>query len=1047
MRIVKALLQKRGNLLRVLVLLTLVILLVMAAGCSKNNVGDLFKTGIDEGDPAESGFGDPDANGAYTVQALMAGAIFAGGGPEARATYPADGATGVDVTALIIIRFDQTLGTAEAALSTAITVQTAGAKATVDGDYSYAEGSANRIVVFAPTDDLADETGYEVALTSSLVDAIGDAVEIPGTISSFTTGKAGDAVAFEVIETLSLPRGGATGVSERSEILVFFTEAVDTANAPGEFAVEDRSGNAQAGTLSFPSDYGDRVALFTPAADYPIGKLVEVTVGRDTENSDQSEDLGSDYSFSFTTIGFPRVTDIGFSAGDPIVALPANFYEGTIRTTNQESFKITVTLAGAGKSERLVMIFRDTGSKAIVVVDEARRSAGTYKYTIDFKPEDRDAISDGKITVGAYTFKDDRYAPVAPAGVLPNLLKDLVPPELESLGPPSGLAAGDRQLLLEVGSAGIHGRASEDLSDLSVTVDVNGVPQVLEGLVFFSMEYPTGSTIYSQEVTRGNDDLFITTPISNIDVDSASQNAPFTVTEVVLTDIAGNVTTLTNPTDSSVDYRGYIDTQAAAANELVVFCYDAATLLPVENADVLVDQHSDDYPSHSSDRLGAHTGADGIATIANVSAMLPENAITVTVIRDNYEITSVLGLDKPGGGSGLKLSVPLSPMTGATSQATVFVTDAGGNALPNVYFGGNVLENADDEVLHDAGVDPSDPLNPVVLTTLKSKLQFLEAMGVESSTPEDRYQWAWSNPFLADGGVATEAVLFTDALADVADLTVQDLETLNLLSGYSADIEARLVARLNGFGGTLPLAVDLAGLSAGGGEYAFVAPMPSSLFENEVIGGDLTNAAFDPPYEVVIEPALGPADYAGTPDQTLLENALFFEVEEKNAETPPRIIRKRIAYDEAGIGTTRTVTFPETGGSPIELWAVFTPSVYHPLRVYWNSSIDLAGGAGAYILWYSTLSGSRIWKTYVPNTGHADYTKQVFFPDLSTASLPVGFTPLNDYTDFTDADDYTFYAEAYELSAGFDLHEAFFSDIERDWVTYWRGNLATGSLE
>ena len=32
---------------------------------------------------------DPDANGAYTVQALMAGAIFAGGGPEARATYPA----------------------------------------------------------------------------------------------------------------------------------------------------------------------------------------------------------------------------------------------------------------------------------------------------------------------------------------------------------------------------------------------------------------------------------------------------------------------------------------------------------------------------------------------------------------------------------------------------------------------------------------------------------------------------------------------------------------------------------------------------------------------------------------------------------------------------------------------------------------------------------------------------------------------------------------------------------------------------------------------
>lgn len=1047
MRTVSALVQQRGNLLRVWVILLLVIAFVTVVGCSKNNLGTLFSVGIIEGDPAESGFGDADANGAYNVRALVAGALFVDGAPEVDAIYPPKGATGADVTALIILRFTETLGTAEAALSTAITVQTTDPKAAIGGDYSYVDGSANRIVVFDPTDDLADETEYEIALTSTLVDATGDVAASSGTIGTFTTGKAGDAVTFGVIESLTLPVAGATGVSERTEILVFFTEAVDRASVQNEFVVEDRNGNPQAGIFSFPSDYGDRVVVFTPAADYPINKRVDVTVDRDTQNSDQSEDLGSDYTFSFTTIGFPRVTAIGFSAGDPIAALPANFYEGTILATNQEAFKITVTLAGPGKSERLVLLFRDSNSKAIVVVDEAKRSAGTYKYTIDFKPEDTDAISDGKITVGAYTVKDDVNSPVAPAPVLPNLLKDLVAPELESLGPPSGIAAGNRQILLDVSSAGIHGRASEDLAGLSITVDVNGTPQVLEGLVFFSIEYPTGSAIYSQEVTRGNDDLFITIPISNIDVDTASQNAPFTVTEVVLTDLAGNVTTLTDPVDSSVDYRGYIDSLAAAANELEIFCYDAVTLLPVENADVLVDQHSGDYASHSADRLGAHTGADGIATFANVSAMLPEDDITVTVIRDNYEITSVLGLDKPLGGAGLKLSVPLSPMTGATSQATVFVTDSGGAALPNVYFGGNRLSTADGEVLHDAGVDPTDPLNPVVLTTRKTKLQFLEAIGAESSTPEDRYQWAWSNPFLADSGIATEAVLFTDTLHDVADLTVQDLETLNLLAGYSSDIEARLSARLNGFAGTLPLAVDLAGLSVGGGEYAFVAPMPPSLFENEVIGGDLANAAFDPPYEVIIEPALGPADYAGIPDQTLLEGALFFEVEEKNAESPPRIIRKRIAYEQAGIGTTRTVAFPETGGSPIELWAVFTPSVFHPLRVYWNSSIDLVGGTGAYILWYSTLSGSRTWKTYVPNTGHTDFTNQVFFPDLSTASLPAGFTPLNDFGDFTAADDYTFFAEAYELPAGFDLHEAFISDIERDWVTYWRGNLATGSLE
>ena len=323
MRTVSALVQQRGNLLRVWVILLLVIAFVTVVGCSKNNLGTLFSVGIIEGDPAESGFGDADANGAYNVRALVAGALFVDGAPEVDAIYPPKGATGADVTALIILRFTETLGTAEAALSTAITVQTTDPKAAIGGDYSYVDGSANRIVVFDPTDDLADETEYEIALTSTLVDATGDVAASSGTIGTFTTGKAGDAVTFGVIESLTLPVAGATGVSERTEILVFFTEAVDRASVQNEFVVEDRNGNPQAGIFSFPSDYGDRVVVFTPAADYPINKRVDVTVDRDTQNSDQSEDLGSDYTFSFTTIGFPRVTAIGFSAGDPIAAAQA----------------------------------------------------------------------------------------------------------------------------------------------------------------------------------------------------------------------------------------------------------------------------------------------------------------------------------------------------------------------------------------------------------------------------------------------------------------------------------------------------------------------------------------------------------------------------------------------------------------------------------------------------------------------------------------------------------------------------------------------------
>jgi hypothetical protein len=1023
-------------------------LALLCGACSGNNIGRLFDQGFVKGDPAEAGFGTPDANGAYDLFGLEAGSLYVDGGPAVEAVYPVDGSGSVDVGAIVVLRFSESLSASETTLAASVSVKKKDGSGTVTGDLFFVDGTARRYVAFVPDNFLEDETEYVVDVAVTLIDAQGEPFGPPGAVTTFTTGKAGDDVPFEVISSLTLPADSATGVSDRASVLVFFTEGIDTTTATAGFSIEDQSNVAVAGNLSFPAEFFDRLLLFTPAADMPSGKRIDVSLARTIKNFDQSEELDSQVDFSFTVIGIPHVTAIDITAGDPLVALPASVYAGTVTAANQNAVKVDITLTGSGSADRLVLIFWDNRSKAIVVVDEARRQAGTVSYTVDLKPmvTGGDAIADGTISVGAFTSDAGGNSPVGPPSVLPALRKDLVEPGLDSLGPPYGSGVGKSELLLEMPRAGIHGRADEALRSVKVTVDVDGTPQELEGIVFFSMEYPSGSGIYSQEVTRGGSDLFITESLTGIDVDTVGRAAPFTVTEIVLTDLVGNTTTLTSPADTSVDFRGYVDQLPATATGLEVFCHDSVTLLPITGADVLVDQHSSDYSQHSADRLGGQTGTDGTITFSNVSVLLPQARITVTAIKDGYEFTSILGLDKPAAGSGVSISLPLVPESGATSAVTTFFSDATGNPLPNVYIGGNRIATGTDEVLYDAGVDPVSITNPPVVTAARGELQFFQAMGVQASTPEDLYQWAWANPFVGETGAAMLVVLFSDTLKDVSQLTVQSLETENLLSAYSSDIEARLVARLDGITGTLPLAVDRNGISIGGGEYSFEQPMPPSLFVNEMITAGIEGAAFDPPFELVLEPALGPGDYVAAPDQSLLEAALFFEVEEVDAATDPKIIRKRIPYTQAGVGTVRKVTFPEQGGTPIEMFALFLPTVNHPLHANWSAALALANSSGVYVLHYAPDGGARHWRTLVPSAAYSSQSQVVYFPDLDQSSLPAGFTAANDFSEFRAAGNFTLRAEAFELS-GFDLNESFLSTIDRDWVTYWRSDLVTGSLQ
>lgn len=1019
---------------------------LLAAGCSKTNVGALYKSPYQKGDPASIGFGDPDENGAYDVLSFGPGTIFTTGNPEVAEVYPVDGSTAVDVGTIVLLRFTESMASSAAALAAGVQIQKTEGSEPVDGALSYVDGSAYRLVAFVPDAPLEEETEYQVIVAATFTDAQGEAVISEGTVSTFTTGETGDDVAFGVIETMILPESGGENVSERAPVLVFFTEALDRDSVDGEFKVEDRGINDIAGTLSYPGAYDDRLLVFTPDADMPAGNRIEVTVGRRIENAVGNETLGTDVESSFNIISFPRVTAITFgNTGDPLVALPGTVYAGRVLRDNLHQIEVTITTAGSGKSGRTVIFFWDNSdtNKAIIIVDEANRKPGDMKYTVDLMPEAGDALQDGKITVGAYTVSSSgTNGPVGPAAELPLLRKDLEDPELLSLGPPSGAAPGNRQLLLEVASAGVHGRASEDLSAVSVTVDVDGTPQTLDGLIFFSMEFPAGSGLISEEVTRGNDHLFITEPLAGVDPDTATRG-PFRVTEVVMTDLVGYTTTLTDPADSEVAYRGYVRTGAGAAHELEVYCYDAVTMLPIEDADVLVDPYDSANPQDPpdpADRLGSQTDADGLAFFDTVSGM-PNDHITVTAVKTDYELVSLLALSEPSGANPMRISLPMVQQTTFLSSVSLYISTVGEDPLPQVFVGGNRLVTGTNDTLVDAGEDPS---GPVPLAVASTKLQFLEAMGVEADTPEDKYQWAWSNPFLADGVSSIEAVLFYDELKSVDDLTSQVLETAAFPASYLADAEARLVARLDGFTSNLPLGVDLIGNDIGG-QLSFEVPMPPSLFINERLGTEIEDADLDPPYEIVIEPALGPVTETKDPDQALLEATLGFEVEGIQAGDDPRIFRRRIPYSEAAVGTPRLVVFPEAAGAPVELFILFIDTVTLPALVQWNATLTITGNDGAYVLYLDNNTAGRRWKVYVPAPIHLG-TDQVLFPDLSTGSLPPGFTPANSFADFTSAGDYAFQAEAFAVP-GFDLEEGFLSEFDRSWSMYWRSESMTVSLD
>ena len=494
---------------------------------------------------------------------------------------------------------------------------------------------------------------------------------------------------------------------------------------------------------------------------------------------------------------------------------------------------------------------------------------------------------------------------------------------------------------------------------------------------------------------------------------------------MVLTDLAGNVKTLTEHPNSGMDFRGffYSLTTGGGSPELQLLCCDEVSLNPLENVDVFVENLD------VGTVWAGSTGSEGTALI-NLFGPNTGDRMLLTLVKDGYEITSMMWTYTY---HRFTMSMLMRPDTEADGQTTaaMLLQNTTGVDLPQVYMGGSRRITGSGPELLDAGVNPEQ----AVLTVNRNRLQFAEAFGVITGPPA-LYQWAWSNPFLTDAAATEQALIFSEDPTSPATDQVQPLLFDSLL-GATALRQARLTALLPGILGDLPIGVDVSEDLISGTQYRFDVPLPPSLAVNEVISSS-SDSAFDPPYELILEPQLGPASNDTlTPDQALFEKYLRFEVEEREDATDPKVVKKRIGYVEADLGNEVTVTLP---AAALEASSATWPDVTfnHVLKAFDSGNHRMGG----YVLVLENPDASRRWRVYLASQAAGTDDPVTFsFPDLSSYGALVP-PSANDFTDFDAAGDYAFVMEAFHVEL-LDMANSFLSEVFRKWKTFWRSGKLT----
>jgi hypothetical protein len=659
------------------------------------------------------------------------------------------------------------------------------------GSYDFL--AAGRLVVFRPLQNLKDSTAYEVVVGAGARDLDGTTVDREVITAEFTT-VADSATVLPVVVSV-FPPDNATDELRETPIYAVFNKAVTAATVTtNSFAVRNHDTGARlTAGVSFPLRSGTqndtRVVRLEPASALPGGVTIDVLLTNEIMAGDKQLQTNNRDPFSdFRTLAFLAAQAV--SVGNPSTGFP-----NKVNLANIDQLQIQVDLpstavAGDQVTVRIYGGDPTTTGEGDVKFVEVRESllqsgAGTQLVTLGNKLKSgaSNLLEDGALTLCARLERGSALS----GFVVPDssdALQDTVRPTLVTLGPPVGTDPAS-EFLTDLESASLHGRASEALGALSLTVGANTIAL-----------YGTAS-----------DGRFVSRPFA---LGRLTAPAPFSL---LLTDAAGN--TGSSTMSGTITQRG-ATTGSVAGGTLVVEAYDVTTLLPVAGATVLVDPGLPTRPA-SPQRQSGVTDPTGRATFVGLAS--PSHS--ATVIAAGYHLVS--RLDTTAG----LVSLPLRPL-GAAATAFLGGTVVYPSALgPNASVGCNILDENEGDgriALAAAGATAIPgtrmrPGRPVVLTAMggpgtPNDVPTLRSftINIASVTAAIAASTVQPAPLAAAraGETVQAALALLTAEGTVTNITPQYTVTPPSNSGLDlgnlAGIpDVVIQTTLNGFAGTLPV--------------------------------------------------------------------------------------------------------------------------------------------------------------------------------------------------------------------------------------------------
>jgi hypothetical protein len=238
--------------------------------------------------------------------------------PTVASTVPADGATGVSVTAPITAKFSEPMDISSIS-GTTFTLKTTTGSTPVAGTVTF--DNATSTATFTPSASLLGNTSYTATITTGVKDVSGNAMAA-NKVWTFTT--------VDVIPPTVLsvsPPNGSTNVATGTTVQVAFSEPMDPLTITSSTITLKNTSTSAVIPATVVYNAGTNSATLTPSG--PLSNSTQYTVTVTTGAKDASGNpLAAQFVSSFTTIPIPDTT-----APTIITRSPANGATGVATNT------------------------------------------------------------------------------------------------------------------------------------------------------------------------------------------------------------------------------------------------------------------------------------------------------------------------------------------------------------------------------------------------------------------------------------------------------------------------------------------------------------------------------------------------------------------------------------------------------------------------------------------------------------------------------------------------------------------------------------------